>query len=336
MISRLIYFGYYLKMLDWTKLDLFQSYLKSLKGFNIINQCFMIFFNSLKYNISILEYYQFRFFEKSHEEKLGWAGTGYMYEYQKIMNPPSERNILDDKREFYKYYKKYFVHHVFSLTDINQDQSLINTLYKSDKLVFKVSNGKCGVSVKIIDSREISKNEVIYYMINNGFDMVETFIQQHTDLNGLSPSAVNTIRIFTQLNEQNEVEILGCRLRISINCPVDNMAAGNIAASINESTGFVEGPGVYSDITKNPEFIHPITGIEIIGFKVPYWPECVDLAKRAALKHPQNRSIGWDIVVTQNGPGLIEGNHDWCKLLWQLPVKKGLKYLLESHIQLKK
>jgi hypothetical protein len=169
-------------------------------------------------------------------------------------------------------------------------------------------------------------------MKQEGFDMVETFINQHPSLNALSPSAVNTVRIFTQLNNFNEVEILGCRQRISINCSVDNLAAGNVAAPIDESTGVITGPGVYSDITKEPVSIHPITGISIVGFQVPFWKEGVQLAKDAALKHPQNRSIGWDIVVTANGPGLIEGNHDWCKLVWQLPVNKGLKSMLKTSV----
>jgi hypothetical protein len=168
-------------------------------------------------------------------------------------------------------------------------------------------------------------------MQKGGFDLVETFIIQHPQLNKLSPSGVNTVRIFTQLNDKNEVEILGCRQRISINCSVDNMAAGNIAAPINELTGCLDGPGVYSDITKSPETVHPETGVEIIGFQVPFWNECLQLAKNAALKHPQNKSIGWDIVVTESGPGLIEGNHDWCKLVWQLPVSKGLKHLLKPN-----
>jgi len=128
------------------------------------------------------------------------------------------------------------------------------------------------------------------------------------------------------------VEILGCRLRISVNSPVDNMAAGNLAAPIDEDTGIVNGPGVYSDITKQDQVIHPITGVAIDGFQVPFWRACLDMAKQAALKHPQNRSIGWDIVVTEEGPGLIEGNHDWCKLLWQLPVKEGFKYQLDRFI----
>jgi hypothetical protein len=330
-VKKILYLGYYLKQLDRAKFSLFVNYTAMATGKSKASLVIDAFLSVFKYNISLLEYFQFRFFEKSNVEKLSWAGTGYMYEYQKVMNPPSKRNILDDKREFYKHYKEFFIHHVFSLQELVENDAKIDDLYRSNKLVFKVSDGKCGVSVKIVHTSEIAKRDVLSYMKKKGFDMVETFIQQHDDLNRLSPSAANTVRIFTQLNDKNEVEILGCRQRISIDCPVDNMAAGNIAAPINESTGIIDGPGVYSDITKNPEYFHPITGVSIVGFQVPFWKECLQLAKDAALKHPQNRTIGWDIVVTANGPGLIEGNHDWCKLVWQLPVNEGLKSLLKTN-----
>ena len=49
------------------------------------------------------------------------------------------------------------------------------------------------------------------------------------------------------------------------------------------------------------------------------------MVETASLLHPENSSIGWDVVITPQGPSLIEGNHDWCKLVWQLPVRRGLK-----------
>ncbi len=327
---RLFYFIYYLKVLDWKKLNHFQSYLKSEKeiSISIINQWFLILYNSLKYKISILEYYQFRFFEKNHDEKLKWAGTGFMYEYQKIMNPIDKRDILDDKRKFFNSYREFFVNKVFTLKDLENNTSLSNEVLKFNKIVFKQSDGKCGTSVKIIKSEAIEPQELVNFMKLNQFDMVESFIEQHEEMNRLSPSAVNTVRIFTELSEDNKVKILGCRQRISINSHIDNMAAGNIAAPIDEKTGIICGPGVYSDITLEPEKVHPITKVEIVGFQIPFWEECINLAINAAKKHPQNKSIGWDIVVTPSGPGLIEGNHDWCKLVWQLPVNQGLKHLL--------
>ncbi len=333
MIKKIIYFCYYLKNLNWNTFYKFQNYTKHKYNISPLSQWIGILYNSIRYNISILEYYQFKFFEKNHFDKLKWAGTGYMYEYQKIMNPSKHRIILKDKREFYKYYTEFFIHHVFSFDELLNNPNSIKLLYRSSKLVFKISDSNCGKSVKIIPTSSLPQDEIIIFMKREGYDMVETFIEQHKELNKLSPSGVNTVRIFTQINKNNEVEILGCRLRISINSPVDNMAAGNVAAYINEDTGIVEGLGYYSDITKEPIAIHPITKVSILGFKVPYWNECLQLAKSAALKHTQNRSIGWDIAVTDKGPGLIEGNHDWCKLVWQLPVNIGLKEVLERHIK---
>jgi hypothetical protein len=201
----------------------------------------------------------------------------------------------------------------------------------SRKIVFKAADGKCGVGVEILKTADFTVDSIVPYMEKNQFDLVEEFIIQHPKLQALSPSAVNTVRIFTQLNEKNEVELLGCRQRISVNSPVDNMAAGNMAAPIDEKTGKVAGVAVYSDITKHDETQHPVTGVDIIGFEIPFWNEILEMVKEAALLHPQNRSIGWDIVVTEKGAGFIEGNHDWCKLLWQLPAKKGMKSVLESY-----
>src|SRR5690606_6491831 len=144
---------------------------------------------------------------------------------------------------------------------------------------------------------------------------------------------LNTVRIITQLDQSDQVCILGARLRITINSSVDNLAAGNIAAPIKLETGLVEGTGAYRDITKKNESVHPITGVEILHFKVPFWKECLQMVEEAALLTKDTRSIGWDVAITDEGPELIEGNHDWCKLLWQLPVGKGLKPELEKFIK---
>jgi len=333
MIKRFLYLGYYIKKMDWKKFWLFLDYAEKHAHKSRVNILLDVVYSVFRYNISILEYFQFRFFEKSKNERAKWAGTGYMYEYQLLMNPKEARTILDDKTLFYKKYHRYFVHAVADIVDLKQNPVLVSKLLNtsSGKLVFKVADGKCGVAVEIKKVSEFNKESLIAFMENNHFDLVEEFIIQHPELNKLSPTAVNTVRIFTQLNKNNEVEILGCRQRISVNSSVDNMAAGNLAAPIDEKTGIISGPAVYSDITKPEESVHPITGTEIVGFQVPFWEETLKMVKEASKAFPQNRSIGWDIVITENGPGFIEGNHDWCKLLWQMPTKKGLKELLEQH-----
>lgn len=333
MIRRILYLGYYIKQMDWKKFRLFLDYTAQQTQKSKISILIDVVSSVFVYNVSLLEYFQFRFFEKNRDERNQWAGTGYMYEYQLIMNPKEARTILDDKTLFYKEYCDYFVHTVADIADLKKSKTTVEKLLAvpSGKLVFKVADGKCGVAVEIKSADEFDETSLISFMENNKFDLVEEFIIQHPSLSALSPTAVNTVRIFTQLNRNNEVEVLGCRQRISVNSSVDNMAAGNLAAPIDEQTGMVNGPAVYSDITKPEEVKHPLTGVAIEGFTVPFWKETIAMVKEAALLHPQNRSIGWDIVITENGPGFIEGNHDWCKLLWQLPAKKGMKSVLESY-----
>lgn len=324
---------YYLKQLNIAAFDLFLDYASHETGTSKVSLISDMLRSVFIYNISILEYFQFRFYNLSKSERETWAGTGYMYEFQLEMNPREERHILDDKTLFYKNYGEFFVHKVADITDLENDENLKESILNNSggKLVFKSSDGKCGVQVEICDCSDFDRSSLVPFMKENNYGLVEEFINQHPEINRLSPSAVNTVRIFTQLDRNNDVDILGCRLRISVNSKVDNMAAGNLAAPIDENTGAVSGPAVYSDITKPECDVHPVTNVPITGFQIPYWDEIIHMVKKAALKHPRNRSIGWDVVVTRDGPGLIEGNHDWCKLLWQLPVKRGLKKKLEKY-----
>lgn len=332
MINRLLYLGYYFKELDRTKLKKFIEFVSNEKKVNKLSIWMDMIHASLKFNISLQEYFLFRFYNISELEKSTFAGTGTMYEYQLMMNPKAERAILEDKLQFLEAYRPFIRHSYFSLNDVydvDKTEKVLNN--KSTKIVLKNSKGQCGIGVEVRKASEFNTESLIKRLHETGNDFVEEFVQQHDELNRLSPSGLNTIRIITQLNDQDEVEILGARLRITINSSVDNLAAGNIAAPIDEQSGIVTGPGVYSDITKEDEYKHPVTGIEIVGFQIPFWDDSVQMVRNAALMHPQNRSIGWDVAITNEGPELIEGNHDWCKLLWQLPVKKGLKPILDKH-----
>lgn len=294
-----------------------------------------ILWSSFRYNISILEYFQFGFFSLNHLERRQWAGTGFMYEYQLVMNPKKHRPFLEDKRLFLKNFSEFVNHDWETLETLKKDDNAINHLLNnpSGKLVIKSHDGQCGRGVKVIVTAGLTAEKLLETMHTTGNNLAEQYIVQHPDLMALSSSGLNTIRVYTQLNAKDEVEILGCRIRISINSVVDNLAAGNIAAPIDEKTGLVNGPGVYGDITRLDESNHPVTNIPITGFQVPFWEETLEMVKKAALHFTGCRSIGWDVAISSNGPELIEGNHDWCKLVWQLPIRKGLKPILEGHLK---
>jgi hypothetical protein len=333
LFKRFIYLGYYLKQLDRKKWSKFVNYTSQKTGKRKVTLRLDAVRSVFTYNISLLDYFLFGFGFKNPIERKKWAGTGFMYEYQKIMNPKESRNLLENKLRFNEYFKAFIKRDYASLHEMLNNHDLAEKMLQnnSGKIVLKNAMGQVGAQVEVANSKDYSVNSLIEYMKQKNYDLIETFVTQHADLMSLSPSGLNTVRIFTQLYNGN-VEYLGARLRISVNSAVDNMGAGNLAAPINMDTGIVNGPAVYSDITNEVKEVHPVTGKRIVGFQIPYWQEIKRLVTEAALKTPENRSIGWDVAVGQNGPELIEGNHNWCKILWQLPVKEGLKDKLYRYL----
>jgi len=330
-MKRIIYLFYYLKDMDYDRFISFRDYVLHLQGVSKKYLYSDILYSTIKYKVSIMDYFYFRFFEKSELERSKWAGTGFMYEYQLQMNPRGNRNILEDKGLFLRNYKIFIQR---SFLDIAMTNDRINAiselLVKNLKLVIKSRFGQVGRDVQVISSNEFDPIKLLEYMNNKNYEIIEEYVHQHDALHSLSPSGLNTVRIITQLKD-DKVDILGARLRVSVNSVVDNLGAGNIAASINLQTGIVDSAAIYSDITKSPVFSHPITKVDILNFQVPFWDEVLKYIIQVAQFDKSNKSVGWDIAITNSGPELIEGNHNWCKLLWQLPVQKGLKSLLEKY-----
>ncbi len=333
VLKRVLYLGYYFKKMNWAKYRKFINYASEISAKSRPQLFFNSIIDSLRFNISPLEYFLFHFYEKSGEEKDKWAGTGFMYEYQRLMNPVKSRGTLLNKARFLKHNAPFISHKWMEIrnSDFDSLRDFVEAV-KGKKIVLKNIAGNCGIGVQVIDTNKTSIDDIINLAKTHNLTLVEEFIYQHDDLNRLSPSALNTVRIFTQIVGDNVV-ILGARLRISVNSSVDNLAAGNMAAAIDEKTGVVTRPAVYSDITKEAELYHPVTGVKIVGFQIPHWDSVISKVKDIALHNKENRSVGWDIAVTNDGVDFIEGNHDWCKLVYQLPVNQGLKGELKKYLR---
>ena len=319
--------------MEWPKFWLFYNFARKntkKSGLFILSDAIASVY---KYNISLIDYFYFKFYDKNKVERSKWMGTGYKYEYDLVMNPLKERNILQNKIHFFESFAPFVKHAVCTIQDLELNNEKAQKVLQnpSGKIAIKDALGQCGWDVEIKEIGESNREQLLKYMKSKGFNLVEEFIVQHPDLAKLSDTGLNTIRVITQINQHNEVDFIGTVLRITVDSPVDNMAMGNIAAPIDWETGKVIGKGAYQDIRKESVDKHPITNEPLIGFQVPYWEEVLALVKKAALHNTKNKSIGWDVAVTKNGPSFVEGNHNWCKLLWQLPLGRGMKSHLEHY-----
>ncbi|MES1151915.1 MAG: sugar-transfer associated ATP-grasp domain-containing protein, partial [Dongia sp.] len=83
--------------------------------------------------------------------------------------------------------------------------------------------------------------------------------------------------------------------------------------------------GPASDLGKGPRFQwhdrHPLTGGQIAGRVLPFWPEAMALAVRAHAAFGEWVVIGWDVAILADGPKLIEGNKGPDVDLIQRPLR---------------
>ena len=96
-MKRILYFGYYLKKLDRKTFRKFLSHTRKTDSRPLLLILWDLIFASFKYKTSLLEYFQFGFNNLNAAERSKWAGTGYVYEYQLVMNPKEYRPWHIDK-----------------------------------------------------------------------------------------------------------------------------------------------------------------------------------------------------------------------------------------------
>lgn len=339
-MRRLIYCAYYLKKTNFKNLNELLNFshetTKRSKAAILVDaiKC------SWKYNISFEDYFLFRFFE--HKDDLyrqDWAGSGFMYEYQKKMNPPSVRSILSNKFLFLKAYENYVNRQWLKVNPKEADLDAIENVMKTSKngrFVVKSSTGQAGQEVKVLDAKDFTPQELVGLMEVEGLDLLEEAVVQHPELARLAPDGLNTVRVITQLNANGDVDILACRMRLTSGKRLDNFHQGGFAVAVDTQTGVISSQGFYRDPRKKPITSHPSTQVELLEFQIPCWEKIITTCKSAALQHPENRTVGWDVAIwggeKQGNVELIEGNHNWNYDIYQLPIQKGLKKKLLHYL----
>lgn len=142
--------------------------------------------------------------------------------------------------------------------------------------------------------------------------IVQEPLAAHEFFDRLAPWTTNTIRIQTVLGSDGTVAVQAAVVRLGRRGRMgDNWHQGGLSVGIDSSTGTM-GRGVV-----RPEYggvwytSHPDSNVPFTGVTVPFWDEAVDVCRRAARLYPGLRSLGWDIVITPDGPVVLEANAWW-------------------------
>ncbi len=159
----------------------------------------------------------------------------------------------------------------------------------------------------------IARVRVMTLTCRKGY-IVQPRLVNHRDIRDLSNGALTTVRVMTCRNERGEYEVTSAAFRMAQgdNTVVDNFHAGGILAKVDIQTGEL-GRATDGALALGPGTgwceRHPDTGGQILGRRLPFWPEILDLVRRAhATAFSDHVVIGWDVAILDDGPRLVEGN----------------------------
>jgi len=150
--------------------------------------------------------------------------------------------------------------------------------------------------------------------LGGGVWLVCAYVEQADYARTIFPDVANTIRVLTMYDDEAGQAFAAAAVhrfgtRAQGPTAVDNWSRGGLTAAIDlaggclgRAYGFPSAGGLVTHAT------HPDTGTPIEGAVVSGWPAVRDGIVALATRLPFLPYVGWDVVVTDEGYQVIEGN----------------------------
>lgn len=152
----------------------------------------------------------------------------------------------------------------------------------------------------------------------DGF-IVEEKLTHHNRIADVCGEGLSSLRIQTLRKSNGDVTAQLAYFRMGL-CArdTDHATSGGINATVDLNTGTVKnGFAINADHASKVE-VHPDTKYSFRGFEVPFWHDAIAMCLTAAKLLPRIHFVGWDVVITNEGPKIIEGNVGNSMSLYQL------------------
>lgn len=241
--------------------------------------------------------------------------------------------ILDDKVLFEKLLKDYNVCPVTygeiknGKLYIEKQEADINTLlklmYEKKKIILKPLIGGGGKGIVKLEMKEgniyfnesiISTEELSLKIKNIERYIISEYLENGEYLKGVFNETCNTIRIITMIDPKTNLPFIAIAIQkigSSSTFPVDNVWNGGYTSKIDLETGKLGRVAYHTN--KNRTIVwdvkHKDSDKEIKGLVIENWDEVKKLILILAKELNFINYIGWDVLVSENGIKVIEGNN---------------------------
>jgi len=243
------------------------------------------------------------------ERTLKYSLYKLLRQYGKHLYPSETKVYLGDKEEFYQYCCKENIPTV-PILDPSNPLPAKNLFIKprvgkegKGSQVWYYENGIYRGSNGLERRPEELQRELRAYPEDDPYGelIVQPLIKPHRKLEAFYNRAAPTIRVITYVDSNGKIKIGPCMIRFNLReeAITDNASAGGEVAAIEAEQGTIGKP---------------------YGLQIPFWQESRETLLRAHKTMKDRIIIGWDILITDDGPLVLEGNS-----------QPGLTHLQRAH-----
>lgn len=276
-----------------------------IKGLEAVKIFFDCFYCRIKFHCKPKEYFFYEFYNLSDRERKNYLlvyeqRIGYLY-----ITKPGYR--LSNKMAMLEAFSDIAARKWLDVSTASAEElaEFVNTC---GRIVLKPDCASQGRGVLSVTAPcTVEQAAALLRQTKGEVYIAEEYIKQCAEMARLCPTSVNTTRILS-FNDGSGARIIGAGLRTGNGGICDNMSAGGIGAEIDVETGIVCSVGV--DFEKRRYMHHPVSGTQIIGFKIPFWQQAKETVLAAANTIPDCAVVGWDIAYGENGPIFVELNNN--------------------------
>ena len=201
--------------------------------------------------------------------------------------------------------------------------SLEATLRRQGRLILKPEAGGGGQGVVSLEWRDgachwnnerLGDPTALAAKVGNIEDgLVLEHLSPGSYARAIEPSGLHTMRILSLWEKNENRPFIGAavqRLATVQSGLVDNWAKGGLSVAVNLETGMLGAAVRFNARTGEKQVFshHPDTWQAITGTLVPGWSALQDLLRQLARELPWLPYLGWDVMMTDEGPRIIEAN----------------------------
>nr|WP_314844252.1 sugar-transfer associated ATP-grasp domain-containing protein [uncultured Microbacterium sp.] len=257
-----------------------------------------------RHNVGFQDYIDYDFAILTKAERDTYMTHPVSNEISQKYDHPDYRHLFHDKAEFDARFNAFLKREWMLITEGNADELRAFT-ERQGTIVVKETHGQAGTGVHRYHATDVTDWAAFHAdLLSKKQVLVEEVIRQHADLAAVCPGTVNTTRI-TAFFDGEKTHILAMAQKFGRGAVSDQMSFGGFYTMLDEN-GHAVGPGY--DSHGHVHVTHPDSGFTIADFQLPMMDQVRDFVDQVARVVPQVQYVGWDVVVTPEGPVLVEGN----------------------------